>query len=161
MFCNRCGTALQPQQTTCPACGQLQPVVALGESRLTTHLHLLAIFWFIVAALTAIGAFVMLAIGGFASAAMHMGNAPPIARILGPAVFWGIGSFIGILAALSFVTGYGLLKARPWGRILALVLGFISLLHPPFGTALGVYTLVVLLPADAAAEYQRISLATA
>lgn len=161
MFCNRCGAALQGQQTACPSCGQLQPTVVLGQSQLTTHLHLLAIFWFIIAAFTTIGALVMLALGAFASAAMGMGNAPPIARVLGPALFWGIGIFVALLAALSFVTGYGLLNVRPWARLLALVLGCISLLHPPFGTALGVYTLIVLLPANAADEYQRISMATA
>lgn len=40
---------------------------------------------------------------------------------------------------------------------MALVMGFLMLLDFPFGTALAVYTLWVLLPAEAGGEYQRIS----
>jgi hypothetical protein len=39
----------------------------------------------------------------------------------------------------------------------AIVLGILALFHPPFGTALGIYTLWVLLPTESAAEYDRMS----
>ena len=41
--------------------------------------------------------------------------------------------------------------------IIAIVLGFIALLHPPLATALGIYTLWVLLPADAEREYSQMA----
>jgi len=41
--------------------------------------------------------------------------------------------------------------------IVLIVIGILAIFHPPFGTALGIYTLWVLLPADAAAEYDRLS----
>ena len=44
-----------------------------------------------------------------------------------------------------------------WARIPAIVVGILAIFHPPFGTALGIYTLWVLMPADAAAEYERLS----
>ena len=44
-----------------------------------------------------------------------------------------------------------------WARILAIILAFLSLIHVPFGTALGIYTLWVLLPASSEQEYQRIA----
>jgi hypothetical protein len=44
-----------------------------------------------------------------------------------------------------------------WARMTAIVLGIIALFHPPFGTALGIYTLWVLLPAESAAEYGRMT----
>jgi hypothetical protein len=69
-------------------------------------------------------------------------------------------SFIGILilvkAAAGFVAGYGLLQREAWARILALILGFLSLFNVPFGTALGVYTLWVLLPATSDEEYRAL-----
>jgi len=34
-----------------------------------------------------------------------------------------------------------MLRREPWARIVALVLGFISLFNIPFGTAIGVYTM--------------------
>jgi hypothetical protein len=37
---------------------------------------------------------------------------------------------------------------------LALVLGFVNLIHIPFGTALGIYTLWVLLPAQSEREFR-------
>ena len=50
-------------------------------------------------------------------------------------------------AALGFIAGWGLLQDEGWARILALVLGFVSLFtNIPFGTALGIYTMWVLLP---------------
>ena len=57
--------------------------------------------------------------------------------------------------AVGFVAGWGLLNREPWGRVLALVLGFIALIHVPLGTALGIYTLWVLLPANAEDEYAK------
>ncbi len=64
--------------------------------------------------------------------------------------------FIGT-AVLGIVTGWGLLERRPWARMLAIVLGCIFLVDMPFGTALGIYTLWVLLPAASEEEYRQIS----
>ena len=58
---------------------------------------------------------------------------------------------------IGLIAGWGLYERRSWARILALVLAFLSLFHPPFGTAIGIYTLWVLLPAASEAEYQRIA----
>ena len=63
-----------------------------------------------------------------------------------------VGTFIaGIFLVLSLpglIAGFGLLKFRPWARILAIVLGCLHLLSIPLGTALGIYTLWVLLNAQ-------------
>jgi ABC-type glycerol-3-phosphate transport system permease component len=82
---------------------------------------------------------------------------PPILRLAGPLIFLTIAAVLGVIAFASILTGWGLLKVRPWGRMLALVMGFIALLHPPFGTALGIYTLYVLLPGPAGEEYDRMA----
>jgi hypothetical protein len=60
-------------------------------------------------------------------------------------------------AALGFVAGWGLLQHEGWARILALVLAFVSLFtNIPFGTALGVYTMWVLLPTESEREYDAL-----
>jgi hypothetical protein len=69
-------------------------------------------------------------------------------------------SAVGILSIVKavggFLAGWGLLNRQPWARMLAIVLGVISLFfHIPFGTALGVYTLWVLLPAHSEEEYEK------
>jgi len=62
-----------------------------------------------------------------------------------------IGALLALLAVPGIVAGFGLLRQRSWGRILALVVGVLGLVNFPLGTALGVYTLWVLLQ-DTATE---------
>lgn len=73
-------------------------------------------------------------------------EAPIILRTVGI----GVGAFFVILSIPEIFAGLGLLKRREWGRILALVLAFLSLIEFPLGTALGIYSLVVLLKSDTA-----------
>ena len=53
--------------------------------------------------------------------------------------------FLTVLALPNLITGWGLLRYRPWARILALVLGALHVFAFPFGTALCVYAFYVLL----------------
>lgn len=64
-----------------------------------------------------------------------------------------IAGFLIVLSLPGIIAGIGLLKFRPWSRILAIILGVLHLLSFPFGTALGVYTLYVLLNAEAPAAF--------
>jgi hypothetical protein len=56
-------------------------------------------------------------------------------------------ALMGLIAVPSVIAGIGLLMRKEWGRILALVVGILSLIDIPFGTALGVYTIWVLMDA--------------
>jgi hypothetical protein len=71
-----------------------------------------------------------------------------------------IGLAISGFAIAGVIAGWGLLSHTPWARMLAIVLGCISLIHFPFGTALGIYTLWVLIPEGAEAEYQLLARAS-
>lgn len=62
---------------------------------------------------------------------------------------------MGLMAVPGLIGGYGLLKRRSWARILVLVLGYISVFQPPFGTLLGLYTLWVLLHQDTTRLFSR------
>jgi hypothetical protein len=68
-----------------------------------------------------------------------------------------MGAVFLVLAAGGILVGWGLMNHEPWARMTAIVLGILAIFHPPFGTALGIYTLWVLLPADSAAEYDQMS----
>lgn len=71
-----------------------------------------------------------------------------------PQAFQVLG-FIGVTGALFFAllalpglaAGYGLLKRYSWARYLALIVAFFNLANFPIGSAIGVYTFVVLLQA--------------
>jgi hypothetical protein len=68
-----------------------------------------------------------------------------------------LGGVFIVTGVLGLIAGWGLLERQSWARILAIVLAFLSLIHIPFGTAIGVYTLWVLLPSSSEAEYQRMA----
>jgi hypothetical protein len=55
------------------------------------------------------------------------------------------------------VVGISLLARKPWGRVLGIVVAILSLVKFPVGTALGIYTLWVLAPAESGLEYDAIA----
>ncbi len=77
---------------------------------------------------------------------------------VGPGVLRIIGliasSFLAIIGLPQIIGGLGLIQNKEWARILMLVVSFISLPHVPFGTFLGVYTMVVLFNRETAALFQ-------
>lgn len=70
-------------------------------------------------------------------------------------------STIGLLAlvwgAVHAGAGFGVRRYRHWSRPLALALGVVNLILLPFGTALGVYALWVLLAAETRQMFQSAS----
>ncbi len=78
----------------------------------------------------------------------------------GFAALTGLGSVIALLiAAVSLpglLAGYGLLKRRPWARILAIVLAVLQLLNIPFGTVFGIYCLWTLLSTEGEAQFRAV-----
>jgi hypothetical protein len=63
---------------------------------------------------------------------------------------------VTLVSAPGIVVGIGLLKFKPWARVLALILGFLNLPGFPLGTVLGIYTFVSLLNPDAEAAFSRL-----
>jgi hypothetical protein len=67
----------------------------------------------------------------------------------------GIGFLVAALVAVislpNLIAGWGLLKHKSWSRILAIILGAISLLSIPVGTILGIYTIWALTKPEAQA----------
>jgi hypothetical protein len=163
MFCNRCGAALQPDYRVCPKCAtpifgaapEIKNPTMPVQSRLVRHIQALGILWIIVGAFWLIPAIVMLVLGSVAHVFIPFSDA--VGRALGPFVLHLMGIGFLFVAAAAFLAGWGLLQRRAWARSLAIVLGILALFHPPFATALGIYTLWVLLPSDAQQEYLRIA----
>jgi hypothetical protein len=68
-------------------------------------------------------------------------QASQILRVVGT---WGSG-IITFFSIPEIIAGIGLIKRKEWGRILALVVSFFNLVQFPLGTALGVYSIIILL----------------
>ncbi|MGD0579192.1 MAG: hypothetical protein ABSC08_09725 [Bryobacteraceae bacterium] len=130
-------------------------VASAARTRVAAHVHLLAILWFVIGSFWLVPAVIMAVLAAFITAPLVAEGVDKIALVLAPGVFVVLCVVFLASAVLRFVAGWGLLKMRPWGRTFALAMGFFSLIQPPFDTALGVYTLFVLLPDAAADEYRQ------
>jgi hypothetical protein len=164
MFCSVCGGTLVAGQAFCPQCGR--PVAAAAPvspvppiplaavpgfqfelNNFAGKIRALSVVWFIYGGLSLVLAFAGLA---FANAFfqgrfdnwMH-GPMPPI--WFGPAFIHLIWVVVIVRTGLALIAGWGLMEHAPWGRIVAIVAAIINLIKFPFGTALGIWTLVMLL----------------
>jgi hypothetical protein len=67
----------------------------------------------------------------------------------------GIAAIMLITSLPTILAGVGLLRWRSWARILAIVLAVLNVLNFPLGTALSVYTFVVLFQPEVVAAFER------
>jgi hypothetical protein len=115
------------------------------------HIRILGILNIVMGCLTAlIGIGVLIALGGAAgivSVSALSGNdngeaaAAPIIALIGIC----IAVFFIVLSLPSIIGGWGLLRFKPWARILMIIVSVFHLFNFPFGTALGAYGLWALL----------------
>lgn len=111
-----------------------------------THVKVLAVLYIVfgvLGTLIGLGFMALLSVIGVAGAASDPDGwiALPILGFTGAA----LGVFMLILSLPGVVAGAGLLKYRPWARILTIVLSALNLMNIPFGTILGIYGLWVML----------------
>lgn len=180
MYCDRCGAALSPGAQYCTACGKAvsgaapaapsptpPPAVSkvqwLAQTRVQRHLNVLASLWLIMGILRVAGAIWILIFGQFflpfLGSLAGAGGWPGGRNFPFDLVAMGLYAsaiFLGVFGALHVVLAWGLFQRQSWARVLGLILGFISLIRIPFGTALGVYTLWVLLPEHSGQEWGRL-----
>ncbi len=151
---------MQVGEPRCGRCGKaVLGLIALRRSRVRDHIRLVGILWMAYSALHVVGGVVLLIIAQtIFGRVIHIPNGPPpeITVWLRPLLTF-IGWLILAKAAAGFIAGWGLLQRQDWARIVALVVGFVALLNVPIGTALGVYTLWVLLPSQSDDEYKALT----
>ena len=168
MFCTTCGQAIIPGQPACPRCGRPMtappppPSMPGFEFELATYankMRALSTVWFIYGALMAVFGFIGLA---FANAFMHghfnywmHGPVPPM--WLGPAIIHWAWMGTVVRAGLAIFAGWGLMERAAWGRIVAIIAAFANILHFPFGTALAIWSLVMLMGYRNATLYDQLA----
>src|SRR5215469_7451396 len=166
MFCDRCGSSLAPNARFCTTCGkEIYPSTATGQpapaptrpgtpvypagsydGRVQRHVKTLAVLWGINGALRLMEVFSLYMIGrtlwpwfGHAFPQFPFGAFPAFAWL------WAL-PFLAFFGALHLFLAWSLYERKPWARVLGLVVAFLALLRFPLGTALGIYTIWVLLP---------------
>jgi hypothetical protein len=161
MFCDSCGTQIQAGQSFCQRCGKaIVGTVQLGSSRVARHAQMLGILWIaysVVIALLSMFVLVffqhMLPI--IIQSEPQRSSGPPPEVVFGflRPMMHMISIFLLCKAAAGIIAGVGLLQRAEWSRMLAIVVGCVSLISMPFGTAIGIYTLWVLLSPNAEMEF--------
>lgn len=159
MYCSGCGLALASGQAVCPKCGRpaLTPVppmpgLALQLQSYAGNVRALGIVWLIYAAVALVTGILALS---FASA-FFSGHLAP--WIYGP---WGrtpmLPLWLGTLSLrlgwviltvrvmLAAGAGFGLLERSQWGRGVAIAAAIVNIYKFPFGMAMGIWTLVMML----------------
>jgi hypothetical protein len=174
-YCMKCGKAIlgggaATSSTTGRGMGQVAgPAGAYGaaatsDGRVRRNLRTLATLWMINGILRLAGAGSMIIFGGVFLPFLRGWRGPGAWPVGG----WGLDSFlsrgvfsVGVVLAmfgvLHLVLAWSLFECESWARMLGLVMGFLALLRFPLGTALGIYTLWVLLPESSGAEYDRLA----
>ena len=161
MFCSGCGQAIAPGQQVCTQCGRpvaappppLVPNLAFEVANYANRIRALSTVWFVYAGLVILTGAIGLR---FASAFLNGGFGPwahepwthgnfPFGPGFGPAIIHFAWTMIVIRAGLAVAAGWGLMEHAPWGRVVAIVAAFLSILKIPFGTAIAIWTLVTLL----------------
>ena len=154
MFCSHCGTEIPGTAVYCSGCGKSVAGIALTPSpgRISGHVRLLGIFWLALSILRLFPGAILLLL-----AKSRPRIFPPDFPAFAAGIFAMVAVFIFVTAIAGILTGWGLLNREPWARMLAIVMAVVNLMELPFGTALGIYTLWVLLPAQSEREYRQTS----
>jgi hypothetical protein len=159
MFCSGCGSTIEGGQSFCPQCGRTivapiptMPGLDFQVENYAGKIRALSVVWFVYAALALTTGIIGMA---FARAFMngHFGpwmnnpwwHGPMPPHMFGPAILEFAWVILLCRVALALVAGWGLMEHAPWGRMVAIVAAVLSILKVPFGTAIGIWTLVVLL----------------
>ena len=119
------------------------------DNTMASHIKILGILHIVFGALGILGAlFLLLLFGGLAGIAGAAADletdraaAMGVLGVIGVICFF----VLLVLSLPGLIAGIGLLKFRPWARILGIVVSAIDLIHIPLGTAIGIYGLWALL----------------
>jgi hypothetical protein len=152
MYCNSCGALVDANQAMCGKCGR--PVGQPLVSRVEQHAKLLGVLWIAYAVFHGMGGMVLLIVANTIFARGDYGgeHAAFLHHLL-----HALALFLLAKSAASLIAGVGILERQSWGRTLALVMAFVALINVPFGTAMGVYTLWVLMSPQADSDYRRLA----
>jgi hypothetical protein len=112
------------------------------------HIKILGVLNIVWGSIGALAGLVVLVVFGIVGTTIRREPDAAIALPIIGVVGGAISLFLLLLSVPSIVGGIGLLKFKPWSRILTIVVSAFHLLNIPFGTVLGIYGLWVLCSQD-------------
>ena len=122
---------------------------------MTTHVKVLGAMFLVLGVFGVIASLLVSVLfgvlAGVAGASSDDAVGPTLLGITGLALT----ALLIVLSVPSIICGWGLLKFRPWARILAIILAAIALISFPYGTIFGVYALWVLFKKETEGVFER------
>jgi len=173
VFCQYCGKPIDDTAVFCTSCGRQKvggaPVVIprSPSERMASHLKILSVLWLIYSAFrilmgtwTLVFSHYMLPMmSGFFNEEEAQTFFDSLMNMM--RVAYGFSFVYSLLTGIAgLIAAWALYQRQPWGRIYAIVISIASVISIPFGTALGVYTLVVLLASDGEKTYRSLAVQT-
>jgi len=157
-FCTSCGKSKVPAA----------PVMAHNPAqKLANHLKVMGVLWLVYSIFRIVASAGTLAFSHYfipmmSSFTPHDSDTPDVSWVFGfmqgAYIFWFIlgvvGGILGIAAAI------GLLQRLLWGRVVALIAAFVCLISIPFGTAMAIYTMIILFSSGDDENYRKFAVAT-
>jgi ABC-type glycerol-3-phosphate transport system permease component len=170
MFCQYCGSTLDEGARFCKSCGNPAPAPTTAPQIaaphpaqvLSHHVHVLGIVWLAYGAFRIITAAWILAFSHYFLPAMQEvlshSNAPfpfPIVNFL--RAIYAVSAVYGVATgSFGIYAGYALMQRKRSARAMVIVAAFVCVIIFPFGTAVAIYTLIKLMPENAAREYKQL-----
>jgi hypothetical protein len=158
MFCSGCGHELEAGRVSCVQCGRAavpltppvlpSPGLEFELARYAGKIRVLGILWLVWS-----GVSILLGLIGLHFAHAFLSgdfgawaqNHPMLPDWFLQAAIRFLMLMILLRAILCAIAAWGLMERTQWGRIMAIIAAVVNLLKFPFGTALGVATLIILL----------------
>jgi hypothetical protein len=115
-----------------------------------THVKVFGVLQIALGAMCLCGALLLMLVfvGGLGAVSVSDDPGAAIALPIIGITGFALVTFLLVLALPGIITGIGLLRLRPWARIMGIVLSILGLMAIPFGTVVGVYGLWVLFSSD-------------
>lgn len=158
MYCSGCGLALAPGQPACPQCGRpaaipVPPVPGMGYlvENYASKVKTLGVFWIGYAVLKLLFGLIGVAfLRVFIANHWGWSHGPwnggfPFGNWFGPTMVHLAFVAMWVRSGLALAAGWGLIERTQWGRFVALVVAFLNIFPIGLGTALAIFTLVLLL----------------
>ncbi|MFM1941862.1 MAG: hypothetical protein RI897_844 [Verrucomicrobiota bacterium] len=108
------------------------------------HIQVVAFLHIALGVMSLLAAIILFSIIGLAGGIVISQGEGTAAGILG-IIAVVLGGFLAVTGLPGIIGGWALLTGRSWGRVLVIILGALGLFNFPIGTAVGAYTLWVLL----------------
>jgi len=155
MYCSSCGHALVPNQPFCAQCGRpvavapapTVPGFGFELNGYASRLRALAVVWYIYGGFALVFGLIGVAfLDSWFNGRLHYWVHGPFPHMgMGPTLLRFAWLLVLTRSGLALAAGYGLMHRAPWGRVVAIISAFVNIVKIPFGTGLGIWTLVTLM----------------